>query len=460
MTMGKRRQLVFRFFTFSCVLSTLLLMCCNLPIAVSLELPVHNVDTGVHYATIQDAIDAEETLHGHTLLVAAGTYVENVVVHKQLRLIGEGPDATRITAATLGKDAIHVTAHNVQVRGFTIANATQWYPAGCGVYIDQVNNLTLSNNYITNNTYAIAMDSATNCTIENNRIVFNYFGLNLERGNQENTIRGNNASANEVYGLVIWAGSDNNRVVNNVFAANGKGITLGYSAFNVITYNTVEANALGIEVQQISHNNTLVHNNVLNNEVPVGGKQLAASVNHWDDGYPSGGNYWSTYTGVDADHDGIGDTPLHMDANNTDAYPLMGRFSDFHAFAEYTVQTICTSTISNFQCDGTTIRFNVTGESGTEGACRICILTALITGPYTVVVNGIDVPYTLLPCSTTAQSYLYFTYHHSTQEVTISPQQPSNGVDPPLFTTYAIIAGVALMVLTGGVLLMRRRGPR
>ena len=458
--MGRRRLSVIRFVTLSCVVSTLLLVSFNLPVTASFELPVLNVDTGVHYATIQDAIDAEETLDGHTLLVDAGTYVENVVVHKQLRLIGDGPDVTRITATALGKDAIHVTANNVQVSGFTIANATQWYPAGCGVSIDQVNNVTLSNNYITNNTYAIAMDSATNCTIENNRIVFNYFGVNLERGNQDNTIRGNNASVNEVYGLVIWAGSDNNRVVNNVFVANGKGITLGYSAFNLITYNTVSENAMGIEVQQISHNNTFVHNNVLNNDVPVGGRQLAASVNRWDDGHPSGGNYWSTYTGVDADHDGIGDTPLHLDANNTDAYPLMGRFSDFHAFAEYTVQTICTSAISNFQCDGTTIRFNITGASGTEGACRICIPTALIAGPYTIVVNGIDEPYTLLPCSTTTQNYLYFTYHHSTQEVIISPQRPSNGVGSPLFATYAIIAGVALMALTGGVLLMRRRGPR
>jgi hypothetical protein len=27
------------------------------------------------------------------------------------------------------------------------------------------------------------------------------------------------------------------------------------------------------------------------------------SANLWDDGYPSGGNYWSNYTGLDLDHD-------------------------------------------------------------------------------------------------------------------------------------------------------------
>jgi len=50
-------------------------------------------------------------------------------------------------------------------------------------------------------------------------------------------------------------------------------------------------------------------------------------VNVWDDGYPSGGNYWSDYTGVDANSDGIGDTPYILDAQNVDNYPLMQPFN-------------------------------------------------------------------------------------------------------------------------------------
>ena len=45
-------------------------------------------------------------------------------------------------------------------------------------------------------------------------------------------------------------------------------------------------------------------------------------VNHWDNGYPSGGNYWSDYTGVDGD--GIGDTPyIILGGDNQDWYPFM-----------------------------------------------------------------------------------------------------------------------------------------
>ena len=56
-------------------------------------------------------------------------------------------------------------------------------------------------------------------------------------------------------------------------------------------------------------------------------------VNIWDNGYPSGGNYWDDYTGEDNFHgpnqnfpggDGIGDTRYYIpEYNNTDNYPFM-----------------------------------------------------------------------------------------------------------------------------------------
>jgi len=123
--------------------------------------------------------------------------------------------------------------------------------------------------------------------------------------------------------------------------------------------------------------------------------------------------------------DGIGDTAHVIDANNTDNYPLMGMFSDFKATSEYHVQTICNSTISDFQYNGTAISFNVTGETDTTGFCRICIPRALMNETYQVFVNCTEVQCNLLPCSNTTHSYLYFTYNHSTQEVVIIPEFPT-----------------------------------
>jgi hypothetical protein len=51
-------------------------------------------------------------------------------------------------------------------------------------------------------------------------------------------------------------------------------------------------------------------------------------ANFWDNGYPSGGNYWSDYkekypNATELDESGIWSTPYVIDENNTDNYPLI-----------------------------------------------------------------------------------------------------------------------------------------
>jgi hypothetical protein len=81
----------------------------------------------------------------------------------------------------------------------------------------------------------------------------------------------------------------------------------------------------------LSSNNKVYHNNFIDNKQQVFVSSDSLD-NVWDDGYPSGGNYWSDYTGADVMHgpnqdqhgsDGIGDTPYVIDANNQDNYPWM-----------------------------------------------------------------------------------------------------------------------------------------
>ena len=53
-----------------------------------------------------------------------------------------------------------------------------------------------------------------------------------------------------------------------------------------------------------------------------------ASVNIWDAGYPSGGNYWGDYearypNATELDGSGLWDTPYALYGNNQDNYPLM-----------------------------------------------------------------------------------------------------------------------------------------
>jgi parallel beta-helix repeat protein len=383
---------------------------------------VHNTATGLNYTTIQEAINANETLDGHTIEVDAGTYDENIVVNKQIRLIGEHPDSTVINAADWTKNALDITSNNVEISGFNITGATQWYPSACGLYLDSVSNVSISGNYVANNTFGIHMDYSNNNTLANNKILLNHFGINMQSDNDNNTIIKNSFSSHTGVSLSLWSGSDRNLVTQNTFFDNSDGVDIGYSNFNVISYNNISYNGLGIDIEQIGNNNTICHNNLINNTDHA--HSILGATNFWDDGYPSGGNYWSNYAGVDAGNDGIGDAPYTIDASNTDRYPLMGMFSDFNATSECRVQTICNSSISDFQSNGTSISFNVTGEDDTAGFCRICIPTALMNETYRVFVNGAEVQHIILPCSNSTHSYLYFNYTHSTQEVVIIPEFP------------------------------------
>jgi parallel beta-helix repeat protein len=102
---------------------------------------------------------------------------------------------------------------------------------------------------------------------------------------------------------------------------------------NVVRNNNFQNNQVAIHIFG-GGNNQIYHNNFLANSKQVGEQHsdvtqwpldaYYTSVNNtWNQPYPSGGNYWSDYTGNDINTDGIGDTPYHIIENYTDQYPLL-----------------------------------------------------------------------------------------------------------------------------------------
>ena len=131
------------------------------------------------------------------------------------------------------------------------------------------------------------------------------------------------------------------------------------------------------------------------------------------------------FTGPDQNEtssDGIQDNAHVIDENNRDNYPLAGVCHDLNADSGYCVRVISNSSVSALQFNGTAITFNVSGENGAIGFCRIRVPTTLMNGTYHVFVNGIELPHILLPFSNSTYSYLYFTCGHSTKEVVIIPE--------------------------------------
>lgn len=424
------------------------------------ELPVHNIETGQDYETIQDAMDAPETSDGHTIQVDAGVYSEHLIVYKSLKLVGEDRNTTIIDGDGIGTVVV-ITANNVQISGFTIRNSGSDFCSGIcltfsnntmiegnliknnewGVWLEYAHGNLITENIVSNNNYGgIFLGNSTNNSISRNVIIGNtMYGTLLERS-YINAITGNTMAENWV-GLSLAIDSNNNTVSSNAIGNNDDGIHL-FSSFNDIFENTIANNWYGI-FSLHSGGNIIYHNNFVENT-----KQAFLNesyVDIWDNGRE--GNYWSEYNGTDADQDGIGETLYIVHGDSKDNYPLMGMFSDFTICwneQDYSLTAICNSTISNFQFNTSLriISFDVTGKLGI-GFCRVTIPNILVQDlwrqNYSVLLNG--EPWPFRNWTDSESTHLYFVYPHSEHKVVIVPEFPSALVLPLLVVvSFVIIA--------------------
>ncbi len=221
----------------------------------------------------------------------------------------DGSSNNVISANTVGNSpnehiALLYSSNNNTISGNTLTNST----ADVGIYVYQCSLNSITRNNITSNANSgIRIDSSSDSTISENNVSENLNGIYLYYSSNI-TIYGNSITANNVSGIVIDLSNSNTVNGNNIMANKGYGVD-----FN-------------------SASNRFFHNNFMNNTVQV---RVPTISNTWDNGYPSGGNYWSDYIGNDhfegpsqniPGNDTIGDTPYEVNVNNTDRYPLMAPY--------------------------------------------------------------------------------------------------------------------------------------
>ncbi len=183
-----------------------------------------------NYSSIMAAVNAAKD--GYTIMVYSGIYRENVIILKELTLIGIGYPIID----GRGKDGVTIAAENCIVDGFKIVNGSN------GTMILSNKNL-ISNNIIENNNHSDVESAGVYIlNSQHNRIINNIISGNqngiIVHNSSQNTILCNNIS-NHVYweGIRLRASSDN-VFLNNTFFNNSIHVYSYSSNNNNISYNT------------------------------------------------------------------------------------------------------------------------------------------------------------------------------------------------------------------------------
>jgi len=174
---------------------------------------------------------------GKSVIVASGTYNEQLIINKEITLQGASQENTFITGSSLTENLISLEADNITISGFTVDGDNS---TSVGIYFDNRSFININNNLIKNNKdYGISYINSAPIIEENNIENNSSSGIKVAT-NGAGLIR-NNSIVSNLHGIRTYENSYPEISGNNI-SNNNTGICCQESATPIISYNTISNN--------------------------------------------------------------------------------------------------------------------------------------------------------------------------------------------------------------------------
>jgi len=284
---------------------------------------------------------------GDTILLTSGTYSQSQIsVNKTVTIIGEDADRTIIDGGGTASNIFMISADNVVIENLTVENTDPNFAVSAP---------------------AVYLFKATGVHVENLSITKAFFGLQFTDSN---------------FSMVTYCRISDS-YGNGVFLRDG-------SCNNTFFGNTIENNSIGMVLSDPTCQfNKVYGNNFIGNPVQL---QFFGTGNYFDDGYPSGGNYWSDAVGTDVKSgpsqnevggDGILDQG-YPESSPWDNYPLDWPITNLQVTVgaeNFVLQVSTNSSLTGCYFNGTakTVGLLVSAEENVVGSCRVVIPKGLLS---------------------------------------------------------------------------------
>lgn len=280
-----------------------------------------------------------ETVGNYSYSMTAASF-NNLIRNNTLTLIASQIyDGIIVNSIGSNSNHVNISGNSITVLGTITASGSNAISAGDGM---AARNITIYGNSISvmSNSSNLNIISVTgtpsNITIDNNRIIetesngmiYVYGSIQTARNVEVQSNYLQSLYPANTFGMELINVKGASVYNNTVLGANNGLFLQGASNMSFIGNSMLGTNSYEIEFQDTVANLSFYHNNFVNYSIPLAIVAASLADIQFNSSLAIGGNYWSSYTGTDANADGIGDTPFQLNMGIYDNYPLMKQWTN------------------------------------------------------------------------------------------------------------------------------------